>query len=64
MMERYNCTFPAMIDDWRLRFSAASGQTKPDFPFGFVQVWHAVCVRLCCEQTNPGRLLAVSLWMC
>ncbi|KAL8570528.1 hypothetical protein ACOMHN_008885 [Nucella lapillus] len=38
MRDRYNCTFPAMIDDWRLKFSAASRQTRPDFPFGFVQL--------------------------
>ncbi|ESO83425.1 hypothetical protein LOTGIDRAFT_133483, partial [Lottia gigantea] len=33
----YNCTFPSMIDDWRLKFSS-SGNTDPVFPFGFVQV--------------------------
>ncbi|KAK0044690.1 sialate O-acetylesterase [Biomphalaria pfeifferi] len=38
-MNKYNCTFPAMIKDWRLKFNAASnGQTKADFPFGFVQL--------------------------
>lgn len=37
-MHMYNCTFPAMIDDWRAKFSAQSGQTDPGFPFGFVQV--------------------------
>ncbi|XP_070189718.1 sialate O-acetylesterase-like isoform X2 [Littorina saxatilis] len=37
-MHHYNCTFPAMIDDWRTNFAAASQQTKPDFPFGFVQL--------------------------
>lgn len=35
--DSYKCTFPTMIDDWRQKFSAASG-TAPDFPFGFVQV--------------------------
>ncbi|KAI8752688.1 sialate O-acetylesterase [Biomphalaria glabrata] len=38
-MNKYNCTFPAMIKDWRLNFNSASnGQTKADFPFGFVQL--------------------------
>ena len=35
----YNCSFPAMIDDWRSSFHEASGgQTALNFPFGFVQV--------------------------
>ncbi|BFZ09705.1 hypothetical protein BsWGS_12744 [Bradybaena similaris] len=39
MVNRYNCTFPAMISDWRLNFHQASnGQTNPSFPFGFVQL--------------------------
>lgn len=33
----YNCTFPGMIQDWRMHFSANS-DTSPDFPFGFVQL--------------------------
>ncbi|XP_067674175.1 sialate O-acetylesterase-like [Haliotis asinina] len=38
-LDRYNCTFPAMIDDWRLKFSESSGgQTSSMFPFGFVQI--------------------------
>ncbi|XP_067675338.1 sialate O-acetylesterase-like [Haliotis asinina] len=38
-MNQYNCTFPAMIDDWRERFHQASlGQTYQVFPFGFVQL--------------------------
>ncbi|XP_025099666.1 sialate O-acetylesterase-like [Pomacea canaliculata] len=36
-MPHYNCTFPAMIDDWRAKFSEQSG-TSPIFPFGFVQL--------------------------
>ncbi|XP_062417050.1 sialate O-acetylesterase isoform X2 [Pungitius pungitius] len=37
--EKYNCSFPAMIDDWRLAFHRGSGgQTSPNFPFGFVQL--------------------------
>lgn len=35
---KYNCTFPAMIDDWRKKFSQ-SGTTSQLFPFGFVQVY-------------------------
>lgn len=35
--DTYKCTFPTMIDDWRKKFSAASG-TTPNFPFGFVQL--------------------------
>ncbi|KAM9318412.1 sialate O-acetylesterase [Pholidichthys leucotaenia] len=36
---KYNCSFPAMIDDWRMAFHQGSGgQTAPDFPFGFVQL--------------------------
>ncbi|XP_059144149.1 sialate O-acetylesterase-like isoform X2 [Physella acuta] len=39
MLNRYNCTFPAMIDDWRLSFNkASSGQSDILFPFGFVQL--------------------------
>ena len=35
----YNCTFPAMVRDWRAKFHAASnGATHPNFPFGFVQL--------------------------
>ncbi|KAK1900323.1 Sialate O-acetylesterase [Dissostichus eleginoides] len=37
--EKYNCSFPAMIDDWRMAFHQGSGgQTALDFPFGFVQL--------------------------
>lgn len=35
----YNCTFPALIEDWRKTFHEGSeGQTERFFPFGFVQV--------------------------
>ncbi|VDI29979.1 sialate O-acetylesterase [Mytilus galloprovincialis] len=35
----YACRFPAMIDDWRSKFHAASLQTVDAmFPFGFVQL--------------------------
>lgn len=46
MMNRYNCTFPTMIDDWRLNFHKAShGESSDMFPFGFVQVSrsHVLC---------------------
>jgi sialate O-acetylesterase len=34
----YNCTFPALIRDWRQRwFMRTNGSTNPRFPFGFVQ---------------------------
>ncbi|KAM9519599.1 sialate O-acetylesterase isoform 1-T1 [Guaruba guarouba] len=37
--DQYNCTFPALIDDWRRAFHAGSaGQTEPLLPFGFVQL--------------------------
>ncbi|KAF6721656.1 Sialate O-acetylesterase [Oryzias melastigma] len=37
--DKYNCSFPAMIDDWRMAFhSGSGGQTAGDFPFGFVQL--------------------------
>jgi sialate O-acetylesterase len=35
----YNCTFPAMIQDWRSRWSdGTTGETSGTFPFGFVQL--------------------------
>ena len=34
----YNCSFPAMIDDWRAQFHRANNETHPVFPFGFVQL--------------------------
>ncbi|KAI1893450.1 hypothetical protein AGOR_G00123850 [Albula goreensis] len=37
--DKYACTFPTMIDDWRAAFHEGSGgQTMADFPFGFVQL--------------------------
>ncbi|XP_043119960.1 sialate O-acetylesterase isoform X2 [Puntigrus tetrazona] len=37
--DKYNCSFPVMIDDWRMTFHEGSdGQTPLDFPFGFVQL--------------------------
>ncbi|KAM4651390.1 sialate O-acetylesterase isoform 2-T2 [Discoglossus pictus] len=35
----YNCTFPALIEDWRQSFyEGTNGQTNRYFPFGFVQL--------------------------
>ena len=35
----YNCTFRAMLTDWRAKFHAAShGATAADFPFGITQL--------------------------
>ncbi|NXT78750.1 SIAE acetylesterase, partial [Zapornia atra] len=35
----YNCTFPALIADWRQAFhTGTAGQTDPLLPFGFVQL--------------------------
>ncbi|XP_030919778.1 sialate O-acetylesterase isoform X1 [Geospiza fortis] len=37
--DQYNCTFPALIADWRWAFHTGSaGQTEPHLPFGFVQL--------------------------
>ncbi|NWT59237.1 SIAE acetylesterase, partial [Erythrocercus mccallii] len=37
--DQYNCTFPALIMDWRQAFHTGSaGQTEPLLPFGFVQL--------------------------
>ncbi|KAI2653646.1 Sialate O-acetylesterase [Labeo rohita] len=37
--DKYNCSFPVMIDDWRMAFHKGSGgQTALHFPFGFVQL--------------------------
>lgn len=40
----YNCTFPALIEDWRETFHHGSqGQTDRYFPFGFVQLSSYLC---------------------
>ena len=37
--EKYNCTFPAMIHDWRNQWiGTTGGRVDPYFPFGYVQV--------------------------
>jgi sialate O-acetylesterase len=39
MYNGYNCTFPAMIDDWRIKWhEGTDGNTDSEFPFGFVQL--------------------------
>lgn len=45
----YNCTFPAMIDDWRRKwYDGTGGCTDPLFPFGFVQVITGIAWFYCC----------------
>uniref|UniRef100_A0A672ITK3 Sialate O-acetylesterase-like n=1 Tax=Salarias fasciatus TaxID=181472 RepID=A0A672ITK3_SALFA len=49
---QYNCSFPAMIDDWRMAFHQGSGgQTDPDFPFGFVQL--STCTKNSTSEKYP-----------
>ena len=37
--KRYECFFPAMVEDWRAQWHARSdGQTSANFPFGFAQL--------------------------
>ncbi len=37
--DKYNCTFPKMIESWRnIWHDRTGGITDPAFPFGFVQV--------------------------
>jgi sialate O-acetylesterase len=36
--EAYNCSFPAMIYDWRKKFHEANDGNSLEFPFGFVQL--------------------------
>ena len=37
--KRYECVFPAMIEDWRAQWHTRSdGQTSADFPFGWAQL--------------------------
>jgi hypothetical protein len=36
---RYNCSFPAMINDWRAKWADyTDGATRKDFPFGWGQL--------------------------
>lgn len=37
--DKYNCTFPKLIESWRAIWHArTNSSTDPTFPFGFVQV--------------------------
>jgi sialate O-acetylesterase len=37
--DKYNCTFPKMIEAWRnVWHTRTNAITNPNFPFGFVQV--------------------------
>ena len=54
--EQYNCSFPAMIDDWRMAFHQGSGgQTAIDFPFGFVQVGYCMYFSKRNKCSNQGK---------
>ena len=55
----YNCTFPAMIDDWRGKWKNASEHMSSTFPFGFVQVY--TCLPL--SLTPVSAPTAGSLWL-
>ena len=35
---QYNCSFPAMIEDWRAKWGQHNGQSDPAFPFGWAQL--------------------------
>ena len=68
----YNCTFPALVEDWRQTFHDGSqGQTERFFPFGFVQVCaerkrvHGLWCRRCRWDLFPGiRLPFFALLAC
>ena len=48
--DTYDCTFPALIDDWRAKWHEGShGNTNEMFPFGFVQVSHSQVVQGICN---------------
>ncbi|XP_030874046.1 sialate O-acetylesterase isoform X2 [Leptonychotes weddellii] len=54
----YNCTFPALIEDWRQTFHRGSqGQTERFFPFGFVQRSFALSLPAHCTRSLPGATL-------
>lgn len=49
----YNCTFSAMIDDWRAQWSAATfGEVSSDFPFGCVLYLEPVFVEKMFRQVS------------
>ena len=53
----YNCTFPAMINDWREKwYRGTKLNTKELLPFGFVQV------RRCFIRKFQGRLRSLRVF--
>ena len=49
----YNCTFPAMIDDWRSKwYESTQHNTDATFPFGFVQVRISWKFRYCVNSVE------------
>ena len=61
-MPSYGCRFPAMIADWRSKWSQGSlGQTDPEFPFGFVSLAVSPAA-VCVSHLSPrGRLTLLLL---
>ena len=52
----YNCTFPAMIADWRSKWSASTnGLTNRTFPFGFVQLNSVGNAKAYTNATDPSN---------
>ena len=61
----YNCTFPAMIADWRTKFNQGSdGQTDAQFPFGFVQACVHIPVLLTYYFTDDVIMIFSSMLPC
>lgn len=59
--DSYNCTFPAMINDWRLKWNEGTqGEANPLFPFGFVQVGGAAS---CVGHASQPRAAAADAWV-
>eukprot|EP01084_Bolivina_argentea_P283282 485108_1 len=56
----YACQFPAMISDWRQKWSLNS-DTSPDFPFGFVQLstWDDATLNVTCGNDYGCTVAAV-----
>ena len=36
--DMYNCTFPALINEWRNIWTSYESVNNPEFPFGFMQL--------------------------
>jgi hypothetical protein len=63
-VRQYNCSFQAMVTDWREKFSAATyGAISPHFPFGWVQL--NSCNRADWEEsrTTPAVPINTSGWI-